>query len=97
MTNNVTVIERADTRSGYVKSELNTGNFAFANKINLDDYRTEGAVVENFFYILISGEYHIVRRTQTTDGSSITESYYDITTGMHLTEDFVIEAFNYGG
>ena len=26
-----------------------------------------------------------------------TESYYDITTGMHLTEDFVIEAFNYGG
>lgn len=97
LTNNVTVIERADTRSGYVKAELNTGNFAFANKINLDDYRTEGAVVENFFYILISGEYHIVRRTQTTDGSSITESYYDITTGMHLTEDFVIEAFNYGG
>lgn len=97
LTNNITVIEKADTRAGYVKSELNTGNFAFANKIKLDDYRTEGAVVENFLYILISGEYHIVRRTQTNDGTTINETYYDITADRYLTEDFVMDAFNYGG
>ena len=97
LTNNITVIEKADTRSGYVKSELNTGNFAFANKVNLDDYRTEGAVVENFLYILINGEYHIVRRTQTNDGIAINETYYDITASRYLTEDFVMDAFNYGG
>lgn len=97
LTNNITVIEKANTRAGYVKTELNTGNFAFANKINLDTYRTEGVVVENFYYILVNGDYHIVRRTQINDGAKINETYYDITANRYLTENFIIEAFNYGG
>lgn len=97
LTNNITVIEKANTRAGYVKTELNTGNFAFANKINLDTYRTEGVVVENFYYILVNGDYHIVRRTQINDGAKINETYYDITANRYLTENFIIDAFNYGG
>ena len=97
LTNSITVIDGSNSCAAYSKTELNNSNFAYTNAINIDAYRVKDAVVEQFLFIMMNGEYHLVRRTQTIDELGISEIYYDITADNYLPEDFVMNAFDYRG
>lgn len=97
LTNTMTIIESTNAQDEYTKIEINDIDTSTISSVDLTTYSSEDAIVESFFYIVINNEYHLVQRTQIDCGDAIEEIYFDITASELLTEDFVMNAFNYGG
>ena len=48
-------------------------------------------------YKKICSHISVYYSVRINDGAKINETYYDITANRYLTENFIIDAFNYGG
>ena len=91
LTNEITVIEK-DAIGSYTKKVYNN-SYDEVKNVDLSRYHNSSAIIENFFYLNIDGEYHLIQRTQVKDNDNLTEIYYDITMNKYLTEEFVMSSF----